>query len=505
MRLLSPKFYSDQDEKNISLLQSFGNDSYSAPTDGIMRIGFQNARGIQRTPPAEDVMDAMDQHHISVMGVAEPNCTFDNDVEHTINAMLKLRYGCGKIVCSSAPSSNTGYQPGGIMHIMQGKMLGRHLSSGSCPIGRYSWSTFRGSNDRIVCIITGYRVCKSSTSPTKRSTANTAHWQQVKGLVKRGYNSPNPRKQILTDLSKFIHQHQDKDHDVLLLMDANESNSSKSEWTHFLIDNNLHDIHDKVMSQVPPTTRLDNPERIDFMAASDRLLKHVSDAGYGALNDGLISDHIILWADVDFKSYFGGEGPRIVPPQAREFSVDNDQMRTKFLSELKSIHDHQRIGQRIQQLEMSFRIHGTTNELVKQYNQLDREVIDSIRAAVKRTVKRKQHGHARSPELTKAGSTVLFWKAVRMSKRKQLPLTRKVEMLAQHADIPRWAADVVNAQEANDQVMKAWVNLRSCQKEAVELRTKWLESVARLKSVNKDEEEVAKTLKLLIRNYTFVE
>ena len=175
MRLLSPQYYSNQDEKNISLLQAFGNDSYSEPADGITRIGFQNARGIQQTPPAADVMDAMDQHHISIMGIAEPNCTFDNDVEHTINAMLKLRYGCGKIVCSSAPSSDNGYQPGGIMHMMQGRVVGRHLKSGSCPIGRYSWSTFRGSNNRIVCIITGYRVCKSSTSPTKRRTANTHH------------------------------------------------------------------------------------------------------------------------------------------------------------------------------------------------------------------------------------------------------------------------------------------------------------------------------------------
>ena len=121
---------------------------------------------------------------------------------------------------------------------------------------------------------------------------------------------------------------------------------------------------------------------------------------------------------------------------------------------------------------MSFRIHGLTKELVKHDNQIDREIVDSIKVAVKLAVKRKQHGHARSPVLAKAGTAVLFWKAVQMSKRNQVPLPKKIDRLAENADIPRWAADVINVKEANDQVMKAWANLRSCQKEAVELRSK---------------------------------
>ena len=61
-----------------------------------------------------------------------------------------------------------------------------------------------------------------------------------------------------------------------------------------------------------------------------------------------------------------------------------------------------------------------------------------------------------------------------MARQKQLPMPMKVDKLAVRADIPRWAADVVNAKEANDQVLKVWTNLRSCQKEALELRSKWV-------------------------------
>ena len=181
------------------------------------------------------------------------------------------------------------------------------------------------------------------------------------------------------------------------------------------------------MPRVAPTTRIDSPERIDFMAASDRIIKHTTDAGYGAMNDGLISDHILLWADIDFHSYFGGEGPRITPPQAREFSVDNIQMRNKFIRALKNRHNHQKLGERIRHLEMTFRIHGATPKAVRLYNQIDREIVESIRAAVKETVKRKQHGYARSPALVTAGSEVLFWKAVRMSKRMNLPISDSID------------------------------------------------------------------------------
>ena len=271
------------------------------------------------------------------------------------------------------------------MHLMLGNVLGRHLSSGSCSLGRYSWSTFRGRNDNVLCCITGYRVCQSGYSDNRAN--NTSHWQQVKGLVQRGYERPNPRKQILTDLSKIIQQHQNQDHDIILMMDANEAMTSKSAWSQFLVENNLHNVHDNIMSSLPPTTRIGSSDRIDFIAASEGVLKHVTDAGYGALHDGIISDHLLLWIDLDMQSYFGGKGPAIVPPQAREFSFDNVQMREKFITELKIIHEHQRIEHRIRSLEMSFRIHGPNPELIRQFNALDYEIICSIKAAANRTVK----------------------------------------------------------------------------------------------------------------------
>jgi len=87
------------------------------------------------------------------------------------------------------------------------------------------------------------------------------------------------------------------------------------------------------------------------MTATEGILQEVQTAGFRALHEGIISDHIILWADINLDRFFGGKGPRITPPQFREFSIDNIEIRDKFLQELKTIHDHQNLPARIFALE----------------------------------------------------------------------------------------------------------------------------------------------------------
>ena len=85
------------------------------------------------------------------------------------------------------------------------------------------------------------------------------------------------------------------------------------------------------------------------------------------------------------KAYFGGEGPTITPPQGREFSLDNIEMCEKFLTELRAIHQHQRLPERIQTLDKECAIFGINAERVRQYNKFDDKLIESIKAAAKKT------------------------------------------------------------------------------------------------------------------------
>ena len=87
-------------------------------------------------------------------------------------------------------------------------------------------------------------------------------------------------------------------------------------------------------------------------------------AGYRSLRDGINSDHVMFWADFDLDEFFGGGQGRPSSPQAREFSFDNLQVREKFLTELRAIHDHQNLAIRIYKLEIEIKLLGINDRLV---------------------------------------------------------------------------------------------------------------------------------------------
>jgi len=51
------------------------------------------------------------------------------------------------------------------------------------------------------------------------------------------------------------------------------------------------------------------------MVATEGILCYITVAGFLGHHHALISDHIMLWAYIDLKSFFGSVGPKITPPQ----------------------------------------------------------------------------------------------------------------------------------------------------------------------------------------------
>ena len=139
----------------------------------------------------------------------------------------------------------------------------------------------------------------------------------------------------------------------------------------FLETNGLEDIHDHVLDKLPPTTRIGSSTRIDCITATEGILQEVQAAGFRILHEGITSDHIMLWADINIDRFFGSEGHQITPPQFCEFSIDNIEIRGKFLTEPKTIYDHQNLPARIYALENEIASTGINNTLATRYNSFD--------------------------------------------------------------------------------------------------------------------------------------
>ena len=111
------------------------------------------------------------------------------------------------------------------------------------------------------------------------------------------------------------------------MMDANDDMGPETDLTKFIKENSLEDLHFHVMSRKPETSRAGSTRVIDVVLCSPNALPYVKKGGFCELDVGLSSDHVLLWFDFDFKSFFGGIGPHYVPPQHREFSFGNEKIR----------------------------------------------------------------------------------------------------------------------------------------------------------------------------------
>ncbi|KAL7523469.1 hypothetical protein ACHAWF_003332, partial [Thalassiosira exigua] len=409
-----------------------------------------------------------------------------------------MEYGCGFPVCSSTSKSNT-YNPGGVMQLVAGPMVSRHIKSGSDAVGRYAWSKFGDQAGNKVCIISSYRVVQRKGTPII-SDSNTAYKQQVEQLLRQGKTAPDPRQQVLRDLSGLMADIRNEGYEVLVMMDANESNSPGSTLHSFVKNNYLHDAHENIAER-PRTTRIGSSTIIDYMFATEGLLQFIRGRGYRPLHEGLDSDHVMLWADIAFDEFFGSAAPAMAPSQRREFNNSNTLMRDSFLGHLKNNHAQSRLPDRIRKLELEIKIEGSNPYRVRKYNSLDKEMVDSIKAAAKKTA-RTNRGYARSPELTKARDLVSMWKSILTSARHDIPITERAQSLADRHDIELGyhvkKGDTIR--KLQRYVTESWTHLKACRAKDRDLRGKWLGSLARYKASEEDDKEASKILKEMVRN-----
>jgi hypothetical protein len=83
---------------------------------------------------------------------------------------------------SSNETFESNYQPGGIATVELDRWTSRVVTKGMDPfgLGRWSYITLRGSNNKLTTVITGYRVCISSPST---AGVKTAYMQQFYSTI----------------------------------------------------------------------------------------------------------------------------------------------------------------------------------------------------------------------------------------------------------------------------------------------------------------------------------
>jgi hypothetical protein len=143
--------------------------------------------------------------------------------------------------------------------------------------------------------------------------------QRAMLLVTEDRSIFDPRKLILDDLIVFITNCQDSGHNILVLcIDANESMSKSNSQIRRLANTcNLLDLHANLHpDEHMPPSHSRGSEKIDFCLASPPLLECITRSGILALDDAFMSDHRVMFLDLDIKRYFNGITPDQISRQS---------------------------------------------------------------------------------------------------------------------------------------------------------------------------------------------
>ena len=167
------------------------------------------------------------------------------------------------------------------------------------------------------------------------TTAFAQQWE----ILDANEQNPQPQHKIITDLTNYIQQKQGLDHEVILMIDANEQQEDNNSGIAKLTSTTgLIDIMESRHHPAQPTYQHAKHRQIDFMLATPRAAQAILRAGTLRFNDGIISDHRALYLDIDTRHLLGGKVDMIKSPVPRLLISKNDEPGFGIYHQGTSIH-----------------------------------------------------------------------------------------------------------------------------------------------------------------------
>ena len=412
-------------------------DPLQKKAQGIIRYAFQNINGISireglKVMPEIATIGALD---IDVAAFTETNVHWNQSTRDKVQHQLHINLGNSRVVCASNASTKVeeGYQPGGTMTAIVGNQVGRIVQTGSDPWGRFTWTEMTGERGEGILVICAYRVSQTKGSVPGPTTSFS---QQINEMIKEGDFTLDPRTRILDDLGKLITSKRQQGFRPILMMDANDEwleSGSKSFQTFVkemgLVDHLYDKFKDKGLTE---TTYARGKRRIDFILVDSSIVHAIKRIGTLGLNDGILSDHVMLYMDIDEVALFKAIMNRPVLHPTREFKIEHADKCEKFINKFRQYVDEKKFPKRVERLAAAFAVNGATETNIHTYQILDTEITECIISAAK-TVVRCHHGYQRSRKLTDKGQLYHCWKSILSSKYNKRPLSIKsIKQAADH-------------------------------------------------------------------------
>ena len=193
----------NEDEILSEPIPAFG-DKIEQKESNVTRFAFQNIHGMKTTPEHSEEVQAMDELEIDIFAISEVNLNTTDTTKQLVNTILNQRFGRGNIAMAVQSTDKAGYHPGGTSIITRGPAIGRIKKRIEDKMGRFTINVLEGKEGSGILCISIYRVHQTRGS---KAGPNTAYSRQCDEMRLKGVQNPDPRKQILKDLTNIIQEY----------------------------------------------------------------------------------------------------------------------------------------------------------------------------------------------------------------------------------------------------------------------------------------------------------
>ena len=193
-----------------------------------IRIFFQNVHGLTHSAGLEDykyyLQSTKSYHDIDIAGMAETNIGWHHPhLQSEFRQILRRCHQQSKTEFGSPSHAEdqSPYQPGGIIQLSLGPIttatFGKSINNPT-GLGRWKGTTFRGSGQLTMSVITAHRTCGGNI---RTSPLGSTFSREFNYFRRQGHKSPNPRRLFFHRLEETIVSLQSSGNSIVLMLDAN--------------------------------------------------------------------------------------------------------------------------------------------------------------------------------------------------------------------------------------------------------------------------------------------
>lgn len=416
---------------------------------------------------AKEWFHATKLYNFDVLGFAETNINWAGVDQHERPIQYTKGWWENSFILASHNTNQptARYQPGGVITTTYNGMTSRIFEKGedSTNLARWNWIRFRGKHGTSLRIATLYR-------PVRAKGATSTYMQHQALFCSKGQDA-EPRSRMMEDLGTEIDRWHEAGDTVILMGDWNEDTSSESfhKWL------NSHGLHNLILSAVGkklPNTVDNGSKPIDAIIGSVAITP--TSGGYLAFDQGLASDHCMLWVDVPYRNVLGDVKQPKATFKARRLKTRDPRIVLRYNAMVHKALADNNVYNQVFKMEdnctdfLTMEDERKLNEIVELRNKICDEAENKCR-------KIKAGSIPWSPKIQHIRNVIRYWTLILKKHNGQKIRTKTIKRVSRKIKIKY---ELVDKEKAKENLKSAWSEYKTMKGKAREMRDTHLEYLA---------------------------